>query len=682
MSSQSLNDRDLALIREIVGKTKLFIDTCSLMDPMYPTLEKFLFPALQAAGAQLFVPLRVLDELKRHAQSEIKSKAESANRALTSLAVQQKKNLISIKGNPHDNFADNVFSTQFTKFRLQYRLTLITQDVALAHDILLLNQSASQKAHKISVYRITKRGNLSINDGDIERQEVIKNAKNNQSGQRIDSASKYIEKIKSEEKLFSLKNKIVDYPDSVVSSGKIPKEGDQVYAVIQKKNIRLTRLLASGGEGSVFETSNPDVVCKIYQSSRLTLYRLEKLRKMVESEFSCKGICWPTDVVLNENHRVVGYLMERAKGFELQKSIFMPPLLKKHFGNWTKKDTVRLSITILEKICYLHHHNILIGDINPFNILVVSPTEVYFVDTDSYQIEEFPCPVGTINFTAPEVQKRDFGKTLRTAGNERFAVATLLFMLMLPGKPPYAQQDGDDPITNICKMDFSYPFGEKSNKKTPAGPWRFCWSHLPYRIKEDFYETFRYDGKYAKENERLTASHWLDLFKEYYYLLDSGKLQTQDPEAIKLFPTRFKIVGSNIEKCKLCGQEYAEDRLVQGYCQNCLNKGKMIPCERCGQPVLYKNYRKLIQQKPPFNLCSDCFQRQSQVYKTIKCCDCGRSFDITYREKEFFDRKKYDLPKRCSSCRKNKNAYDINKDTNKVNNSSSSIWRIFSNLFK
>lgn len=82
-----------------------------------------------------------------------------------------------------------------------------------------------------------------------------------------------------------------------------------------------------------------------------------------------------------------------------------------------------LCITILKKLKYLHDRNVILGDINPNNILVVSPTEVYFVDTDSYQIEGFPCPVGTINFTAPEIQRKDFSTFLRTIGNERFAVA-------------------------------------------------------------------------------------------------------------------------------------------------------------------------------------------------------------------------------------------------------------------
>ncbi|MBQ5927335.1 MAG: hypothetical protein IIX01_05380 [Clostridia bacterium] len=39
-----------------------------------------------------------------------------------------------------------------------------------------------------------------------------------------------------------------------------------------------------------------------------------------------------------------------------------------------------------------------------------------------------------------------------------------MFMIMLPGKPPYSQQGGGNPVQNIISMDFSYPFGENSNK--------------------------------------------------------------------------------------------------------------------------------------------------------------------------------------------------------------------------
>lgn len=90
----------------------------------------------------------------------------------------------------------------------------------------------------------------------------------------------------------------------------------------------------------------------------------------------------------------VGYRMERARGTELQRALFTRPALEAHFPNWKKADMVQLCITILEKICALHGRGIILGDINPLNILVVSPTEVWFVDCDSYQIGGYPCPVG------------------------------------------------------------------------------------------------------------------------------------------------------------------------------------------------------------------------------------------------------------------------------------------------
>ena len=98
--------------------------------------------------------------------------------------------------------------------------------------------------------------------------------------------------------------------------------------------------------------------------------------------------------------------------------------------------------------------NIIIGDINPLNILVKSPTEVYFVDTDSYQVENYPCPVGTIEFTPPELQGKNYETFLRSFENEYFAIATLVFMILLPGKSPYTQQGGGDPAANIRAMEF------------------------------------------------------------------------------------------------------------------------------------------------------------------------------------------------------------------------------------
>lgn len=137
------------------------------------------------------------------------------------------------------------------------------------------------------------------------------------------------------------------------------------------------------------------------------------------------------------------------------------------FASWTRQDLVSLAISILTIIKKIHESGILIGDINGSNILVKSPTEVYFVDTDSFQINDYPCPVGTMEFTAPEIQGKNYNSFLRTIGNENFAVAVLLFRLMMFGLNPYAQQDGAGIEHNIRTGDFSFPYKEKVTTKYP-----------------------------------------------------------------------------------------------------------------------------------------------------------------------------------------------------------------------
>lgn len=164
----------------------------------------------------------------------------------------------------------------------------------------------------------------------------------------------------------------------------------------------------------------------------------------------------------------MGYLMPKADGKKLDASVFRGERgMERCFASWTRQDLVSLSICILSIIKKIHESGILIGDINGSNILVKSPTEVYFVDTDSFQINDYPCPVGTAEFTAPEIQGKNYNSFLRTIGNENFAVAVLLFRLMMFGLNPYAQQDGAGIEHNIRTGDFSFPYKEKVITKYP-----------------------------------------------------------------------------------------------------------------------------------------------------------------------------------------------------------------------
>lgn len=664
---------------------KIFMDTCSILHFAADKFWMNIIPLLRQYQNKVIIPLRSIEELQKHEANTGKPElAENAKNCLKVLHQLINAGFVEIRGEQGDNFADNVFQVVFTKFRMTHKLLLITQDNDLAKDITALNSNKSVRANPVHVKRINQYGFLSNFTWNTDNTKSVrpKQNKRHNSDEDLD-----------EDEVFHICKSVTSLDDSRLVVTHIPAENEIVYT--SRGPIKLESKVAAGGEGIIYTTSTP-YVAKIYKKENNTKRKYKKIKLMLSKKIECEGVCYPVAALYNSNKEFVGYMMPKARGKELQKSIFIKPLFLKNFPNWKKRDTVELCITILEKIKYLHDRNIVMGDINPANILVVSPKEVYFVDTDSYQVENFPCPVGTNNYTAPEIQRKHFSDFLRTMGNENFAVATLLFMIMLPGKPPYSQQGGEDPINNIIRMDFSYPFGDNSNKKTPDGPWRYIWSHLTYDLKKAFYNTFRKDGDYSTENTRLTVDEWLSIFTYYLELLDSGKFGKQDKMSEELFPTRHKK-NPKVEytTCKLCGNEVPENQCQNGICRECLNNGEVYRCKKCGKEILYTNYQKYVKNAKRFDVCPECFEYGNKVRIRQNCVDCGRQFEITNNQYDFYTSKGFDIPKRCKSCRdaKKNRSYSTSggfssqttRHTSSNSNDSSSMnsfLDILSNLFK
>ena len=375
---------------------------------------------------------------------------------------------------------------------------------------------------------------------------------------------------------------VVSAGRQIALRGSLPGEGVQKGQAVSidvtaddgshSKSIRLTKKIGEGGEGSVFETSlgkTSDYVAKIYSRNKLIDTKIEKLKLMMSKSIALRGLCFPVALIKNEQGEPVGFLMPRAKGVELGKSIFMPKLLQQKFPSWTRRDTIQLCITILEKIKYLNSRGIILGDINGQNILVVSPTEAYLVDCDSYQIGKYPCPAGTVHFTPPEAQGKDYSTFLRTQAMENFAIATLLFMIMLPGKSPYASVGGASPAENIRNGAFVYESND--NSKVPPGKWGFIWSHMSFRTREAFVDTFRRGGEHFAPEKRMNAQQWLEIFKAYQHGIDH--MLARDPMAMDIFPTRPKM-----RECKQCGKMYVPDPLhYLPFCPECAGKKGSAP---------------------------------------------------------------------------------------------------------
>ena len=234
------------------------------------------------------------------------------------------------------------------------------------------------------------------------------------------------------------------------------------------------------------------------------------------------------------------------------RTIFQPALLKIKFKNWNRLDLAKAAATVLDTVAYLHSMNILVGDINPANILVNRDRSVAFVDCDSFQVERFPCPVCIPTFLAPDLHEQDLRSTLRTVQQEMFAVSTLIFMILHPGKPPYSHEGGSDPAHNVRKRHFPYPLGDKKSEGVPEGPWRFMFSHLPRYLKDAFHSVF-------SDGESISVEEWQKFMKRYCSDLEKKYVSS------KIFPVHFKRLSQQQAEyqgipwriCQECGKGFA-----------------------------------------------------------------------------------------------------------------------------
>jgi len=480
---------------------------------------------------KLIAPLRVIQEIQKHTVNP--QNRDSAIVASWIVQSYRERGLMEIRGEKEDPFADSLFLSLFQRFRTQANLALLTQDIDLSQEIMGLNDSkAVLSRYRVDVFRLSPVGlcpfPLSRSKREVESPKTSKKTERNQRP----SPSK---------PLFKPSVLRVIEEAVILPMTEVPSAGN-ILVGTGNRQIRLGPILARGGEGTIFATSSPDSVAKIYHRERLSMDRKRKLELMVENRIVEPCLCWPESILKNRHQEFVGYLMPKAMGAPVQQRLFIRPIFQRTYPLWNRTNLLRFTLGVLKKIKILNDHNVIIGDINPNNILTDHETS-FFVDTDSYQLEGYPCEVGTINFTAPEIQRKAFPTFLRTQEHENFAVATLVFMLMLPGKPPYSHQGGGDPLENIIKKEFSYPLQNQSNRKTPEGPWRYIWSNLPFRLKEALYKCFR-------EGQRPSVSDWIDHIEHYLHLI------TTTPPTIvpTLFPSHLKPV-SNYAKSKYSIEE-------------------------------------------------------------------------------------------------------------------------------
>ena len=451
-----------------------------------------------------------------------------------------------------------------------------------------------------------------------------------------------------------------------------------------------------------YETNLTGMWAKIYHTNSLNTFIEAKIIRMVENPLKFKGLCWPLDILRDNQGNFRGFILNMSQGEPLHLCVFKRVGLDKF--NWNKRDLCDLAITILSKIRFLHDNNVLMGCINPAAIRVFSKDEVYFLDTDDYQVDGFPTFVHNNTFMPPELL--DHKIYFAEKSNENFAVAEMAFMLLMPGKFPYTITSDAIAKDTIKAMifPFSHDSGKVHSNKALPGMWRFVWSHLTPILKESFANTFQNGAPLNAPEKRLSADDWIKYIKWFRKDLENPF----DKESLQIYPKTFKHSKKGEEteegkfyECRYCHVEhprfYFDKRYFDSHriCKECLKKQSNVcfKCDDCGKTYFYTNeaaiYHELKRQTDddwkkqrhchyckakkavctncgkdfPFyeiklGHCSDCRKICIHHIKKCKNHNCKREFAIT--DKEFLDahdpNKNFTEPSYCPECRQKRKA--------------------------
>jgi serine/threonine protein kinase len=321
--------------------------------------------------------------------------------------------------------------------------------------------------------------------------------------------------------------------------------GDKVYSE-DGSVIILTEKISTGAEGIVFRTADPKWVAKIYHKGVITPLRWRKLIRMTKTGLSAKGICWPSVLLYSFNNGPVGYLMPTAEGNTLGTIFDGPDAVLEHFPVWQRIDVLQTAAHIIEKVVYLQLHGVLIGDMQLKNMMIKDPENVFLIDMDSVQIEDMPCPVGTEDYTPPELWDFSFSEILRRPFHEDYSCGILVFSLLFCGQHPYAQRLGKETLREeILANSFPYLSNSSAESMIPVGGYDKIWDALTENLKIMFIEAF-------SRGKRFEPIEWYSAITEYRDLL--LRREYTDEQSYLLFPhtnltaTKERPVNSTYKK--------------------------------------------------------------------------------------------------------------------------------------
>ena len=98
-------------------------------------------------------------------------------------------------------------------------------------------------------------------------------------------------------------------------------------------------------------------------------------------------IIFTSKYLYNNKKECIGFLMQKAQGFPIDRILSGGKMREQYgYGNVTMPHLLKICRNFLILLNYLHSKRVLVGDINPHNIMINTQCEVFLIDCDSYQV--------------------------------------------------------------------------------------------------------------------------------------------------------------------------------------------------------------------------------------------------------------------------------------------------------
>jgi len=284
--------------------------------------------------------------------------------------------------------------------------------------------------------------------------------------------------------------------------------------------------LGAGGQGQVFRTSlggNP-VAVKLLRS--VDVPRLEALRLLPPG---CANHATLPQAVLHHwrngaRAEPAGYVMPCIAP---ESSLSAARLFNfdelQRLRRFTWRDAVLAALLLAEAVAALHAEGVVIGDLNPENVLFsqeAAPARwrAVLLDSDSFQIrsadgQRFHCGVARPLYTAPELVGCDLSRTWREVSSDGFALAVLIYQLLLHDHPydnAINPAEPDLPISDKIRRGL-YPHAAVVPAGLRASPARPAPQEVSAKLAEAFQHSFGMDPQL-----RPTAAEWVLLLRHLH----------------------------------------------------------------------------------------------------------------------------------------------------------------------